>query len=324
MARQAVGIEVNEAHIRVVTLRRGRRGASVGAYASVDHGGAVSALGVVDPIRYRQAFDEALDKAGAGRANLCIAVMYEHVDIRELEFPIMPERDLEYTIRFELSNVVRFGADQDELLFDYVPLPGDQQQGRRRLLSISAPRRVIRGFLDPLYAAGIYPEILEIGAFSLPWVCPREGGVCYLHTGTTSAQVLIYEAQEFRVARQVGVNLAPLVSAAFARVGGGDASSEEPSVAKTFEELAIATERTLEYHRARRRAAAIDDLIDGVIISGELGRDRSFIRDFGHRIGVPATPADPIIGPGDAHIFGDEAPLYAVASGMGARGLERL
>lgn len=324
MARSAVGMEVNEGYILAVVLRRGRRGLAVAGFARVDHGGAVGAQGVVDPVGYRQAFEEALAKAGAGRANLCIAVTYRDVDVRELEFPIMPERDLEYTIRFELSNVVRFsGGVQDELLFDYAPLPGDQQHGRRRLLAISLPRRVVRSYLDPLYTAGIYPEILEAGAFSLPRVCPREGGVCYLHTAASGAQLLIYEAGEFRVGRQIGVNLAPLLEETRRRLAG-DIHFEDPLATVAFEELALAVERTLEYHRARRRASLVSDLIDGVVVSGELGRDPRFTADFGQRIGVPTTAADPIIGPGDAGIFHDEAPLYAVACGMGARGLETL
>lgn len=326
MARSAVGIEVNEACIQAVVLRRGRRGPTVGGFARVDHGGVVSAQGVVDPGGYRQAFEEALAKAGAGRNNLCIAVMYKDLDVRELEFPVMPEKDLEYSIRFELSNVVRFGGGQDELLFDYSPLPGDQQSGRRRLLAISLPRRVVRGYLDPLYAAGIYPEILEVGAFSLPWVCPREGGVCYLHAGESGAQVLIYEAQEFRVARQVGANLTPLIGEIRSRNSGNGRGkpSADPISAVAFEELALAVERTLEYHRARRRASTVSDLIDGVVVAGELGRDDRFTAEFGQRIGVPTTGADPIIGPGDAQIFGGDAALYAVACGMGARGLEKL
>ncbi len=316
---------MNEAYIRVVTLRRGRRGAVVDGYAGIEHHGAVSDKGVVDPTGYRQAFEEALSKAGAGRGNLCIAVNYCEADVRELDFPVMPERDLEYTIRFELSNVVRFGAGEgDELLFDYAPLPGDQQSGRRRLLTIAAPRRVVRGYLDPLYATGIFPEILEIGAFSLPWVCPREGGVCYLHTGACGAQVLIYESQEFRMARQIKVKLKPLIDESIHRRGQGGGRTEEPIISQVFEEFALAVERTFEYHRARRRASSISDLIDGVVLSGELGRDSQFALDFGRRIGIPTTAADPIVGPGDANRFGDEAPLYAVACGMGARGLARL
>ena len=325
MARRAVGIEVNDASIRVVALRRGRRGAVVDGFASVDHHGAVSATAVVDGAAYREALEEALGRAKAGRSHLCIAVACQEVDMRELEFPVMPERDLEYTIRFELANVVRFGkGGEEELLFDYAPIPGDQQGGRRRLISVAVPRHVVRSYLDPLYAVGIYPEILEMGAFSLPWACPREGGVCYVHTTGGGAHVLIYESQEFRLTRVVNVNLASLVAEAHRRRERGEASLDAPLAVRAFEELALAVERTLDYHRARRRGASITDLIDGLVISGELGRDAQLALEFGRRIGIPATAADPIIGPGDAHTFGEDAPLYAVACGMAARGLERL
>lgn len=333
MARQAVGMEVNETCIRAVSVRRGRRGVVVESFAAVEHDGAVGANGVVDGERYLEAFEQALEKVGAQRKNVCIAAVSHDADVRELEFPVMPEKDLEHTIRFELSNVVRFSSGRDEeLVFDYLPLPGDQQRGRRRLVAMSAPRQVVRGYLDPLYAAGIYPEILDMGAFSLPRVCPREGGVCYVHTGTGGAQVLIFEAAEFRVARQVSVDLSPLVELGRQRARGGGSGGaavdgvapDDPLVVKAFEELAVAVERTLDYHRARRRAAVVTELIEGLIVSGELGREPKFAREFGRRIGIPTTLADPILGPGDAHVFGAEAPLYAVAAGMGARGLEKL
>lgn len=325
MARRATGIEVNEAVIRAVVLRKTRRGAAVEAFASVFHDGAVDPAGaVVDPDGYHRAFQEALERTRAGRVNLCITVASQHIDVRELEFPVMPERDLEHAIRFELANVTRFGSNE-ELAFDYVPLPGDQQRGRRRLLALSAPRRVVRGFLDPLYAAGIYPEILEMGAFSLPWVCPREGGVCYVHTAASGAHLLILESQEFRVARQVNVDLRPLTDQARRRAAAADAGGDDdPLAVKSFEELALAVERTLDFHRVRRRASQVSEVLDGVIVSGDLGRDQQFVRDLERRVGVPVTPADPILGPGDAQAFGDESPVYALACGIGARGLETL
>lgn len=323
MARRAVGIEINESVIRAVVLRRSRRGASVEAYTSVDHGGAVSTSGVVDATGYRRAFREALDRTRAGRVNLCIALACDAVDVRELDFPVMPERDLEHAIRFELAGVTRFGSGE-ELVFDYVPLPGDQQRGRRRLLAMSAPRRVVRSFLDPLYAEGIYPEILEIGAFAVAWVCPREGGVCYVHTRSSGAHILILEAEEYRVTRQVDVDLSALIEAARRRTEGVNGAGDDPLAVKGFEELAMAVERTLDYHRVRRRATQVSEVLDGVVVSGELGRDERFVRDLELRLGVPTMAADPIIGPGDAYIFGDSAPVYALACGMAARGLETL
>ena len=322
MARRAVGIEVNEAAIRIVVLRRGRWGAGVEAYASVDHGGAVTAVGVVDPAGYLRAFHEALERTRAGRINLCIAAASSEVDVRELEFPVMPERDLEHAIRFELANVARFGGGE-ELAFDYVPLPGDQRRGRRRLLVMAVPRRVVRGYLDPLYEKGIYPEILEVGGFAIQWVCPREGGVCYLHAGAAGAQILILEAQEYRVARQVTADLTRLLQLSRQRRRGGVAD-DDPVAVGAFEELALAVERTLDYHRVRRRAAQVSEVLDGVVVSGELGADEAFVRDLERRLGVPTVAADPIIGPGDAHVFGHDSPLYAVACGMAVRGLETL
>ncbi|OUN01831.1 MAG: hypothetical protein BAA04_12370 [Firmicutes bacterium ZCTH02-B6] len=324
MARRAVGIEVNEEVIRIVVLRRTRRGPVVEARAAVSHGGAVEPSGVVtDTNGYLHAFQEALERARAGRLNLCIAVASQHMDVRELELPIMPQRDLEHAIRFELANVTRFGTGED-LAFDYVSLPGDQQRGRRRLLALSAPRRVVRSFLDPLYAAAIYPEVLEMGPFALPWVCPREGGVCYLHTGAAGAYVLILEAQEFRLARRVNVDLTPLVRPAVDNAQGPAAPGADPLAVKSFEELAVNLERTLDFHRVRRRAAQVAEVVDGVVVSGDLGRDLQFVRDLEQRLGIPVTPADPIVGPGDARAFGDEAPVYALACGMGARGLATL
>lgn len=323
MARRAVGIEVDEAAIRAVVLRRLRRGAHVEAFAAVDHGGAVDASGVADVAGYRRAFQEALERTRAGRVNLCIAVGCDEVDVRELDFPVMPQRDLEHAIRFELANVTRFGT-AEELVFDYVPLPGDQQRGRRRLLAMAAPRRVVRGYLDPLYAAGIYPEILEIGAFAIPWVCPREGGVCYLHTRASGAHLLILEAEEYRVSRQVAVDLSALIDLARRRVEGGGGAGDDPLAVKGFEELALAVERTLDYHRVRRRAAQVSEVVDSIVVSGELGRDGQLVRELELRAGVPATAADPIIGPGDAHVFGKDAAVYALACGMAMRGLETL
>ena len=133
----------------------------------------------------------------------------------------MPERDLEYTIRFELSNVVRFsGGGQDELLFDYAPLPGDQQHGRRRLLRFPFPGGWSGDIWTPSMPRGFTPRSLRSARFRLPWVCPREGGVCYLSAGTEVPNVLIFEAEDFRVARQIGVNLAPLLEEVRSRLGG--------------------------------------------------------------------------------------------------------
>ena len=204
----------------------------------------------------------------------------------------MPERDLEHPIRFELANVIRFGSRR-RVSVRLCAAARRSAAGTAASVGDVAPRQVVRGYLDPLYAEGIYPEILDIGAFSLPRGLPAKAASATCTRARAGRRYSFLKRRNFGSRAQVSVDLSPLVELGRQRARGGGTGSaavdgvapDDPLVVKAFEELAVAVERTLDYHRARRRAAVVTELIEGLIVSGELGQEPKICRgsSAGHR-----------------------------------------
>lgn len=205
LARVAVGMEINQRNIRVVKLKRGRKGPMLDGMGKVPlPEGVITREGVGEPEALPQMVLDALNAAEAGKVNVCLSVASEGTDVRQMELPLMPEKDLIQAIRWELKTLVRFDVEKEtDILVDYHEVAGGGNGPGRTQLVVSAPRRLVYGYLTPLKRIHCYPEIFDIGGFSLPWACPRRGGVGHLFLGPEMVHLSLYRDEMFQLSRQI-------------------------------------------------------------------------------------------------------------------------
>lgn len=326
MANVAVGIEINARAMRVVQLRRGRRGSMLsGSAMALFPPGMVTPGGVQEPEAFREIAVEVLERANAERINLCISVSSERADIRQMQFPRMPDRDMHQAIRRELERLVLY---QDDFLFDYQMLLEDTEARLCEVLVVSLPKKLVYSIVSPLKSAGYHPEIIDVGGFSLPLACPGDGGMGYLVIGPDQVHMLFCQGREYRASRLVSLPLAELFEdnqkkgGPLAATSGGDATEREPASAgrtppPVIRALCSTVTQTLE------GAHNIGDT-QVLIISGEGAQIEGMATWIEEATGIPTVRANPLIGSGEESRFEEEDAAYAVAVGMAQRGMNEL
>lgn len=328
--------------------------------------GVVAAGGVDKPEQLRTAAEGVLRMVRARRASVCLAISSQWIDARELRLPPMPEDELRAAIHFELRQF--FGSDEgDQRLLDFAVLPGRETRslapaGQRsnEVLAVSVPRKAMDQYLAPLRAAGVFPDIVDVGAFSLPWAVPRGGGVGYLHMGPRMTNFLVTQNGVYDVSRQTELNLTPLLEAApgvgvqaaeawqwaeeaqpaaagvrhapALRMATASAPSyptqnghrADAGVDASLDALARWLGETLEFARMRRGAVAASDIVQAIVLSGPVAVVPGLASFIQQRIGIPVVPAEPVgFAAGDPWPA-DTAPAYALAAAMAHRGLTEL
>lgn len=333
-------MEVNERFISVVQLRRDRKGPVLGGFAREQlPPGTVTAAGVANAKQFHASVIGALQAAKAGRVNVCMSVTGDLVDIRNLQLPPVPRGEMERAVRWELKQWVSFakGAD-DDLILDFAlldhpeptPAAGLSAEGPRGtvdVVAVSAPRRFVYGFLTPLHNNRVFPEIMDIAGFSLPWAVPKPGGVGYIHLGPGFIQIMFVDNGSYRLSRQVPVNLAAVLdSPDLPRLDQAYASMDpdEDGTAKVLRDVIISVNQTLEHFRVQMRVYDVAELIGSLIVSGDGALLPGMIALIERETGLPTGPALPVIGPQSDSLPESEAPAYAVAVGLAQRGLADL
>lgn len=319
MAKAAVGMEIHPGAVVAVQLRQGRRGPVLNGWAAESlPPGAVTPEGVAAPDVVREAADAALRKARANRTNVCLAFSSRYMDARELRLPPMPREDMRAAIGFELRQFFG-GVDDEERLIDFDVIPGREprpaahsRDNRKDVLVVSVPKRQVYEYLAPLHEARIFPEIVDVGIFSLPHALPRGGGVAYLHLGPRMVHVLLLRNGVYEVSRHTELALENVTESRM--LDGDDA----------LETLVRWVAETLEFARVRRGAFAVGEFVQTVVLSGPVATVSGMASFLQQRVGLGVAPAIPVLGEGGPALPEAEAPAYALAAAMALRGLTEL
>lgn len=341
----AVGLEINQAEVLAVQVRHSRRGPVVSGFAREPlQPGAVTTAHVARPDELVRAVTSVLQRARAGRVNICMVVGCESMDARELRYPTMPERELLANIQWELQQLFRVSADGEddaERLVDYELLPHRNQHEQddaepdntQAYLAVSVPKRIVYEYLKPLQQARIYPEIFDVGAFSLPWSLPRGGGVGYLHLGPQLTNFVLLDNGAYELSRQGTISLEPvlqtiehpsaglkLLQQALAAV---DDAQAEP-VSKSLGELVRWIEETLEYVRVQRGSFTVTERMQTLVLSGVGATVPGIVALIAERTGLYVVPAVPPLLEFGSYMPAEEVPAFALAAALAQRGLSEL
>jgi hypothetical protein len=195
-------------------------------------------------------------------------------------------------------------------------------------LVVSLPRKLVYSIVSPLQSAGYHPEIIDVGGFSLPLACPRDGGTGYLLLGPDLVHMLFCQGGEYRLSRLVSLPLMELFEGLkkgdpFAATSGDDAMEKRgpafaggtpPPVIRT---LCSSVTQTLE---------GAQDIGDTqiLILSGEGAGIEGMATWIEDETGIPTVRAAPLIGSGEERQVEEEGAAYAVAIGMARRGVTEL
>lgn len=314
LAKAAVGVEINQSEVIAVRLRQGRKGPVVAGYGREPlASGTVSKTGVAEPEELRRAVADVLRKAKAGHQNVCLSLFTEEMDARVVRYPALPQRELLASVRLDLQML--FGDDSGERLVDVAPLPREahvengaaEADNKQPYLAVSAPKQTVYAYIRPLHEARIFPEIVDIGAFSLPWAVPRGGGVGYLHLGPELTHFVMSDNGVYALQRQSGLALGRVLPV------------------RLIVALLDWLDETLEFVRVQHGSFTVQERLQTLVVSGIGALAPGILSLIGERTGLQVVGAVPtMLAEGGEAIPAEEAPIYALAVALAQRGLSEL
>ncbi|MFB3880099.1 MAG: pilus assembly protein PilM [Armatimonadota bacterium] len=342
-----IGVDITDDNIRVVRLRRGRRGAILEAAASVPCpkgavvGGLVQneqllAAGLRQVFRLNQIKGAVVTASISGRAAV----------FRTLDLPAMQESEMRSVVASEMEHYRMIPAGQGT--FDFLPL-GKQDEGQRhgRVLVMAADGSIVDRYREALRLAGRQMTALE-PAFAAtcravyPEVGP--GSVAILSVGSHAADLTILCQRAVCYLRQIDVGVhqltgapAPVAAAVeveamgdehLGQIGANDgpapAPGAEPMAAQaSVETLAYELQRTLSFYLRETPGA---EPVSEILLCVDPEQLPGLAKELGAALGLPVRlcRADSALAEakGPAHVgTGGLNPAFAPAVGLALHAL---
>jgi len=344
MARQAIGIDFGHSSIKLVEVKRGKQ-LQIKRAVLLPLPPEALAGGV---IQNAELVNEALSGLSSAlrleRSMVVAGVAGTQVHVRPARVPEAPAAELYPQVMREFAAALRLLPEEEDLYYiDYAVLPSAGIT-EREVLMVGMRRLDAVTFADVLREAHMPPYVLEVQAFALPRVWPRDDRACYIDIGAEQTQVLVVSAGEYELYRLLPIGMRRLRAEIVKAYGISEeeaqalqleqhidmimvqAPGQRAPLQAAVDELVGGIIQTLEYLRARQRAVSVGELVPHAYLSGggalqkgmdyllseEIGLNVTALNPFANCLGVAALPAETQA----------LAPLFAGALGLALRGLE--
>ena len=280
------------------------------------------------------------------------AVAGPSVVVRQVTMPVMSERELRESTKFEAERFLPYSVDEAQM---DAKILGKAEDGQNMdVLIVAAQRDLVLSQASALQYAGLSPAIVEVEPFSMvrAMVAPGDPefdqNVAIINVGAASTSINITKSGFVPFTRNVpiggaqitraiaqGLNISMDEAEAMKRekaaiLSQKDAEPVPPAVTRIFNvitpplsELVTEIHKSLDYFRTRFRG----ETIENVYLGGGTARLKNLDAFLAHELGIPVQMADPLeraaFNPADfpADYLKDLGPSLMVAAGLAKRDL---
>ena len=342
-----VGIDIGTHSIKVVRLKQKGKDYQLLNFGimplrpeTIVDGNIADAEAIVEAVRNLMRMEKIKAK------EVATAVSGQSVIVKRIRLPQMTEQELSEAIQGEAEQHIPFEITDVNL--DFQILPAVQEDDERAdnqmdVLLVAAKKDKIRDYTNLLTAAGLNPVVVDIDAFALENAYEvatgqKAGVVALVDIGATTMNINILKAGAtlFQRDSAIGGNRYTATiqkelkvsydqaEALKMGIGMADKRSQEvvlSVMAGVSKEIGEEMQRSFEFFRT----TAADEAIDKMVISGGCAKIKGLDRFLSHRLGLPASVADPFRGLYySAKVFDPEylhamAPVAAVSVGLALR-----
>ncbi len=307
---------------------------------------------VADPQLVGEAL-RALISDGAFSARKTIsAVSGPTVVVRQVTMPVMNERELRESTKYEAERFLPYSVDEAQI---DAKILGKTEDGQNMdVLIVAAQKDLVTSQMSALQFAGLTPAVIEVEPFSMvrAMIAPDDGqfeqNIAIINVGAASTSINITKGGFVPFTRNVpiggnaitkaianGLNVsmddAEKMKREKARIlSQQDTGPVPPTVTRIFNvitppltELVTEIHKSLDYFRTRFRG----ETIEGVILGGGSARLENLDAFLSHELGLPVVRAQPLDraqhDPADFpdEFLRDAGPSMIVAAGLGKRDL---
>jgi len=167
MARTRIGVDVGSTAVRVAEVAVGDIPVVVRAAQVPLPPGVVESGEVRQPEAVAEALREVWAKSGVKSKQVQLGVGNQHVVVREIALPWLPEKELRDTLAFQVQEFIPMASD--EALLDFDPLGELDQGGRRmvRILLVAAHKGMVNALVEAALAAKLDPQGIDLSPFAV-------------------------------------------------------------------------------------------------------------------------------------------------------------
>jgi type IV pilus assembly protein PilM len=167
MARTRIGVDVGSTAVRVAEVAVGDIPVVVRAAQVPLPPGVVESGEVRQPEAVAEALREVWAKSGVKSKQVQLGVGNQHVVVREIALPWLPEKELRDTLAFQVQEFIPMASDEALLAFD--PLGELDQGGRRmmRILLVAAHKGMVNALVEAALAAKLDPQGIDLSPFAV-------------------------------------------------------------------------------------------------------------------------------------------------------------
>ncbi|HTM00142.1 MAG TPA: pilus assembly protein PilM [Candidatus Omnitrophota bacterium] len=210
--RGRVGVDVSDASVQVVRLRRGPGGPAVERLAA-------AVLAADSGAARVEALRGLVEAAGMKGAPAAATITGNDVVIRRLTLPVMKRADLVAALRLECRKLVAGPIEDAEIRFESLGRSGQDGPPGLDLLVAVAPRRKVEEARELLEQAGLKAACVTPRPVALRALLRAAGetradeAAAYLEVGVAESHVTVLKGREIRFARDLGVGSASFAEA---------------------------------------------------------------------------------------------------------------
>lgn len=354
-SKSVIGIDIGSHAIKAVELTpAGSRYRVLHSGTADTPPGSVKEGIVVEPQGVGAAIRGLLATSGIKANRVVSAVGGQAVIVRELKLPPMSEEELKQAARFEAERYIPYGVKEVNMDFDVIGETTEENQKKIVVLLVAARRETVYKHVQALEVAGLEPFVLDVESFAVMRSLDSQShtngqseAAVLVDLGAESSDIIITEAGQLRLTRNVGIGGDVLTRAIATRLEMEFKSAEQLKEEKgivllegeplpddrtllslhevmlpILGDLATEIRRSLDYFQTRWR----ESRVGRIVLSGGTAKLQNLDRFLSLELGVETVVGDPFLScdvaervlPSD--IRKDTASSMTTAVGLAMRG----
>ncbi len=308
---------------------------------------------VIDPPLVGEALRQLIVDGAFTAKRTVTAVSGPTVVVRQVTMPLMSERELRDSTKYEAERFLPYSVDEAQIDAKILSKADDGQN--MDVLIVAAQKDLVLSQLAALQYVSLIPAVVEVEPFSMVRAMVSadepayEQNIAIINVGAASTSINITKAGFVPFTRNVpiggnaitkaiatGLNVSMDEAEKMKRekaaiLSQRDSEPVAPTVARIFNvitppltELVTEVHKSLDYFRTRFRG----EVLESVILGGGTARLVNLDAFLGHELGLPVVVADPLgrdsYNSADfpADYLKDLGPSLIVAAGLAKRDLQ--
>ena len=354
-----VGIDIGSSQIKIVRAEPSKGGACITNVAicptpseGIKEGVVVDVAGVAAAVK------NCMRSAGIKAPNGIAAISGPGVIVRQVQLPVMTERALRKSIRYEASKYISATVDDSVVEFDI--MGPAQVDGQMNVMLAAAPKAMVETRVAVLTQAGLEPIAIDVEVFATQRALIdynsdkslMENTIAVLDIGASHSEINLISKGNIEISRTIpiaGEGLSNAIRTARASspeeaemykheldltelcdVPAG--STSDPSlrgVQALIDELLREIRRSVNYYQSQLPDGVIDNAVDILVLTGGTARMQGLVSYIHSRLGMDVRIGNPCLsryinGFSQNDLRENDLPLLSVAFGLAVKEMRAL